>query len=302
MRPLLASVRFAIVAAVQNFTRNLGVSMAGVFTMGLIMLLVGVTLLLTHTVDQVLARQEAQADVINVYLQDSVSMRTVADYEIRLREDPRVDGVSFISKDQAVIISEQEGYGFMQNAISTVGSNPLPPSIKLHAGSLQDLTQLNRLAKTFPITDTSTGHETSYNPNVIPTLQAVIFWTEVVGWSLSALLAIISLVIIMNTIRTAVYIRRTEIEIMKLVGAGDWFVRWPFILEGMFGGILAAAFGTVIVGFTYNFVLQQANAHVFLGVTTDGSFLTALIVILVAVGAGLGGVGSFLGVRRFLHV
>jgi cell division transport system permease protein len=114
-------------------------------------------------------------------------------------------------------------------------------------------------------------------------------------------LAVISLVIIMNTIRTAVYIRRTEIEIMKLVGAGDWFVRWPFILEGVFGGVLAAAFGATIVGLAYRFVLGQANNQTYLGVSFDGPFLTAMVVLLVAFGAALGGFGSFLGVRRFLH-
>jgi cell division transport system permease protein len=301
MRALLASVRFSLVAAAQNFTRNLFVSMASVFTMGLIMLLVGGTLLVVHTVDQVLQQQEVQADLINVYLQDSVSMRTIADYEQRFRDDRRVDSVSFTSKDQAVLVAKQRGLDF-QPEISTIGSNPLPASIDLHVRSLADLTQLNALAGALPIVDTSQGHATDYNPDVIPRLQAVIFWTEVIGWTLSGLLALISLVIIMNTIRTAVYIRRTEIEIMKLVGAGDWFVRWPFILEGMFGGILAAAFGTAIVSLAYRFVLGQANAHFFLGIGMDSSFLSVLVLILVLVGAGLGGVGSFLGVRRFLHV
>ena len=65
---------------------------------------------------------------------------------------------------------------------------------------------------------------------------------EWVGAIIAVILMTISIVIIMNTIRTAVYSRRTEIEIMKLVGATDWFVRWPFILEGMLGGLIAAIF------------------------------------------------------------
>lgn len=301
MRALLASIRFSLVAAAQNFTRNFAVSIAGVFTMGLIMLLVGGTLLLTHTVDLILVQQEAQADLINVYLQDSVSTRTIADYELRFRADPRINGVSFTSKDQAVIGAKQRGLDF-QDAISTIGSNPLPASIDIHVKNLSDLTQLNTLAGSLPIVDTSQGHATDYNPDVIPRLQTVIAWTYGIGLVLSAVLALISLVIIMNTIRTAVYIRRTEIEIMKLVGAGDWFVRWPFILEGMFGGILAAAFGATVVSLAYRFVLAQANTRVFLGVSPDSTYLTVMVLILVAVGAGLGGIGSFLGVRRFLHV
>jgi cell division transport system permease protein len=296
----MASVRFALVAAGQNFTRNLAVSLAGVFTMGLIMLLVGGTLLLTHTVDAILAQQETQADEIHVYLQDSLSMRTIADYELRFSQDSRVNGVAFTSKDQAVVAAQQRGLQ-LQPAINTLGTNPLPASIDLHVRSLGDLSQLNTLAKALPIVDTSSGSATDYSPGVIPRLQSVITVTVWVGSVLSVVLAVISLVIIMNTIRTAVYIRRTEIEIMKLVGAGDWFVRWPFILEGVFGGVLAAAIGATAVAVAYRFVLSQANTQAFLGVTFDGRYLTAMVVLLLAFGAALGGFGSFLGVRRFLH-
>jgi cell division transport system permease protein len=301
LRGLLASIRFAVVAAGQNFTRNLAVSMAGVFTMGLIMLLVGGTLLLTHTVDAILNQQEVQADDIHIYLQDSLSMRTIADYELRFGQDPRVNGVSFTTKDQAVVAGQQRGL-VLQPAIAILGSNPLPASIDLHVRNLSDLTQMNNVAKSLPIVDTSSGSATDYNPDVIPRLQTVITWTVWIGGVLSLVLAVISLVIIMNTIRTAVYIRRTEIEIMKLVGAGDWFVRWPFILEGVFGGLLAAAFGATVVALAYRFVLQQANTQAFLGVRFDGPYLTAMVVVLVVFGAALGGFGSFLGVRRFLHV
>jgi cell division transport system permease protein len=300
MRGLLASVRFALVAAGQNFTRNLAVSMAGVFTMGLIMLLVGGTLLLTHTVDAILAQQETQADEIHVYLQDSLSMRTIADYEQRFAHDSRVNGVSFTSKDQAVVAAQQRGLQ-LQPAINTLGTNPLPASIDLHVRTLGDLGQFATLAKSLPVVDTSSGSATDYSPTVIPRLQTLITWTVWVGGVLSVVLAVISLVIIMNTIRTAVYIRRTEIEIMKLVGAGDWFVRWPFILEGVFGGVLAAAFGGTAIAVAYRFVLTQANTQAFLGVSFDGRYLTAMVVLLLAFGAALGGFGSFLGVRRFLH-
>ena len=298
---MLASIRFDLVAAVQNFTRNMAVSLAGVITMGLIKLLVGGTLLLTHTVDSIKVQQEKQADVINIYQQDSVSMRTIRDYEVRFGRDPRVDGVSFTSKDQAVVNSQRRGLQ-LQSALNTLGSNPLPASIDLHVRSLANLTEFNHMAGSLPIVDANGGHATDYSPDVIPRLQTVIAWTYGVGLVLSAVLAVISLVIIMNTIRTAVYIRRTEIEIMKLVGAGDWFVRWPFILEGMFGGVLAAAFGATIVGLAYRFVLDQANTHAFLGIGMDGNYVTAMVLILVAVGAGLGAFDSLLGVRRFLHV
>jgi len=302
MSRILASVRFTLVAAGQNFTRNLAVSMAGVFTMGLILLLVGSTLLLTHTIDALLNSQQAQASNIKIYLQDTESLRTVTDYEQRLSRNPMVRSVGFTSKDEAAIEFKEGGYDtIFTQALNSLSSNPLPSSIDLKVHKLSQLSQNNSLAQTMPIVDSSSeGHATTYDPAVIPRLQSLIAWIFGIGLALSVLLAVISLVIIMNTIRTAVYIRRTEVEIMKLVGATDWFVRWPFILEGILGGVLAAALGSAVVGVAYRLVLAQANTRDFLGLQFDGTYLTALIVILVAVGAALGAFGSYLGVRRFL--
>ena len=112
---------------------------------------------------------------------------------------------------------------------------------------LTDLAGFNTMAKSTPIVDKTTA--TDYNPDVINKLHTIINIIEGVGAAIALILLVISVVIIMNTIRTAVYARRTEIEIMKLVGATDWFVRWPFILEGMLGGLLAAIFSGAIVYF-----------------------------------------------------
>src|SRR5438105_13166858 len=113
------------------------------------------------------------------------------------------------------------------------------------------------MAKSTPIADKTTA--TDYNPDVINKLHTVINIIEVVGGVIAAILLVISLVIIMNTIRTAVYARRTEIEIMKLVGATDWFVRWPFILEGMIGGLLAAVFSGGVVYAAYRLLVHSAQ-------------------------------------------
>ncbi|MGD0834905.1 MAG: permease-like cell division protein FtsX [Candidatus Dormibacteria bacterium] len=297
---LFAAVRFTLVAAGQNFRRNLAVSMAGVFTMGLILLLVGGTLLLTHTIDGLVTQQETTSSSINIYLLGSISSRTITNYEVNFARDPRVISVGFTSEDQAVVIFKNDGLN-TDNVLGVLQVNPLPPSIDLKVHKLSELSQFNSLARSLPIVDESAGKPTNYNADVIPRLEAIAAWIFGIGLVLSIVLAIISLVIIMNTIRTAVYIRRTEVEIMKLVGATDWFVRWPFILEGVFGGVLAAVFGSVIVVLGYRLLIGLADAK-WLGVSYDATFLAALVAILVAVGAALGAFGSYLGVRRFLNV
>jgi cell division transport system permease protein len=295
MRRIAASLWFAMHSAGQNFRRNLGVSIAGVFTMGLILFLVGGALLLTHSINDVLQRQQANASHLKIYLSDSASLAAITDFESRLQHDARVVSVTFENKDQAAREASQNPD--IEQALNTLGTNPLPASLNLDVRQLTDLAGFDSIAKATPIVDKTTA--TDYNPDVIGKLQTVITIIEAVGFSIALILLVISVVIIMNTIRTAVYARRTEIEIMKLVGATDWFVRWPFILEGMLGGLLAAIFSGAIVYGGYRLFVQAAQRSLF-SIPFDATFAIVLLVMLLAGGIVVGAFGSFLGVRRFL--
>lgn len=295
MRQVAASLWFALHSAGQNFRRNLGVSLAGVFTMGLIIFLVGGGLLFTHSVDTVLQSQEQNASHLKIYLSDSASLAAITNFESRLKSDPRVISVSFETKDAAARQASQNLD--IRNALNVLGSNPLPASLNLVVRKLTELSQFNALAQATPIVDKATP--TDYNSDVIGKLNAVITIIEWVGAIIAIILMTISIVIIMNTIRTAVYARRTEIEIMKLVGATDWFVRWPFILEGMLGGLLAAIFSGAVVYAAYRVFVQAAQGHL-LSVPYDGRYTVTLLALLLVGGVAVGAFGSFLGVRRFL--
>jgi cell division transport system permease protein len=295
VRQVAASLWFALHSAGQNFRRNLGVSLAGVFTMGLIIFLVGGGLLFTHSVDTVLQSQEQNASHLKIYLSDSASLAAITNFESRLKSDPRVISVSFETKDAAARQASQNLD--IRNALNVLGSNPLPASLNLVVRKLTELSQFNALAQATPIVDKATP--TDYNSDVIGKLNAVITIIEWVGAIIAIILMTISIVIIMNTIRTAVYARRTEIEIMKLVGATDWFVRWPFILEGMLGGLLAAIFSGAVVYAAYRVFVQAAQGHL-LSVPYDGRYTVTLLALLLVGGVAVGAFGSFLGVRRFL--
>jgi len=295
VRRIAASFWFAVHSAGQNFRRNLGVSLAGVFTMGLILFLVGGALIFTHSVQHVLEAQQANASHIKIYLSDSASLAQISDFQTRLQHDARVVSVHFEDKDEAQKEARQNPD--IQQALETLGSNPLPASLNLDVRKLTDLAGFDLMAKATPIVDKTTA--TDYNRDVINKLHTIINIIEGVGAAIALILLVISVVIIMNTIRTAVYARRTEIEIMKLVGATDWFVRWPFILEGMLGGLLAAIFSGAIVYLGYRLFVNVAQSSL-LSIPFDSTFTFVLLVLLLAGGIAVGAFGSFLGVRRFL--
>ncbi len=296
MRRFIAALWFAIRSSVQNFRRNLGVSLAGVCTMGLILVLVGTTVLATHLLTNVLHDQESRASKLKIYLQDGVSLAVILNFQHQLENDSRVLSVSFENKDQAYTEAQSKGTD-IATAVNALGSNPLPASLNVDVKQLRYLVQLDQVARAAPIVDPT--QPTDYNSDVTPKIQFAITLIEWVGIVLSVMLLAISLVIIMNTIRTAVYARRTEIEIMKLVGATDWFVRWPFILEGIIGGVIAAMLSSGIIALAYRVAVGATKGDLF-AIPFDGPFTLVLVAALFGGGAIVGAIGSYLGVRRFL--
>jgi cell division transport system permease protein len=296
MRRFLSAFMFAVRSSLQNFRRNLGVSLAGVCTMGLILVLIGALALGTHLLTNVLKDQESRASKLKIYIQDGVSLADIINFQHQLQADSRVLAVSFENKDQAFQEAASKGTD-IATAVTALGSNPLPASLNVDVKQLRYLQQLDSLARSSPIVDAT--QPTDYNPDVTPKIQAAINIIEGVVGFVSLMLLVVSLVIIMNTIRTAVYARRTEIEIMKLVGATDWFVRWPFLLEGILGGVLGAVLAGLVVLGVYKLVVSITSGALF-AIPFDGLFTLVVVAGLFAGGAIIGAIGSYLGVRRFL--
>ncbi len=296
MRGFVSALWFAVRSSLQNFRRNLGVSLAGVCTMGLILVLVGFLALGTRLVTSVLRDQESRASKLKIYLQDGVSLADIVNFQHQLQGDSRVLAVAFENKDQAFQEAASKGTD-IATAVTALGSNPLPASLNVDVEQLRYLVQLDQVARNSPIVDAT--QPTDYNPDVTPKIQAAINIIEGVVGFVSLMLLVVSLVIIMNTIRTAVYSRRTEIEIMKLVGATDWFVRWPFLLEGIFGGMLGALLAGLVVVGVYKLVVGLTSGALF-SIPFDGLFTLVVIAGLFVGGAIIGALGSYLGVRRFL--
>ena len=116
-------------------------------------------------------------------------------------------------------------------------------------------------------------------------------------------LAAVTLFVIVNTIRIAVYARRREIEIMKLVGATDWFVRGPFVIEGALIGVIGAGIAAGSMLILYAQAAPVVSRIIsFLPVAADVDFIRNLAIFTLLVGLAVGSIGSFFSVRRYLTV
>ncbi|MGB9482310.1 MAG: permease-like cell division protein FtsX [Candidatus Dormiibacterota bacterium] len=294
MNPIPA-LKFVTRVAIQNILRNRGIAVASVLTITLTLLGAGVAVVVVHALDGVLHTEESQASVLKVFMADHVAFASEVNLEQNLGNSPSVAKTTFENKDQA---AQQAGssLGLTQaiNLLEKSGAgNPLPASINFQLRNIKAVSQLNREVRTSALLD-SGPHPTDYNADVIPRLERYIFVAQLGGGLVVGVVGAVALVIITISVRTAAYVRRREIEIMKLVGATDWFVRWPFVLEGVIVGVISALVASLILlGVGFGFGGGQGLA---LGVGARFALLTVLA--LVVAGGALGSVGSFVGVRR----
>ena len=298
MRPL-RHLLFALSSAWQSFWRNAGVSLAAVVSITLILMLGGINLLLGHAFGGVLDTYKARVSVISISIADQTPLATVEDFQQQLEADPRVTSVTFVTKDEELARFASDPAN--AQLVSNLEGNPVPAKLEVHVRSLQDVAAIDALARQWRGADRT--DPTDYQGDFITNMIRLSGWLSLAGMVLLAMLVVVSVVIVMNTIRTAVYHRRQEIEVMRLVGATEWFVRGPFVIEGVMTGVLAASLALGVLLALYRPFVERFRADLFfIPLSYDPRFVGTLGQDLFLGGAILGALGSYIGVRRYVRI
>ncbi|HEV2029529.1 MAG TPA: permease-like cell division protein FtsX [Candidatus Dormibacteraeota bacterium] len=293
------NLKFALNSAWQSFWRNFAVSMAAVLSITLILILAGVNLLVGHAFSQVLDGFRAKVSEISINVADGTPLQSVADFQQQLTADPRVTSVRFITKDEALVQFKADPNNVV--LAQQIDGNPLDAKLQVRVAKLDDLAAIDTLARRWPGVDPT--NPTNYQGDFVNRVLELSSWLGLAGVGLLAILVVVSIVIVMNTIRTAVYHRRKEIEVMKLVGATEWFVRGPFVIEGVMTGLIAAALALALLVIAYEPAVDRFRADIaFIPLTYDPAFVVSLARDLLVGGALLGALGSYIGVRRYVKI
>jgi cell division transport system permease protein len=293
------NLRFALNSAWQSFWRNLAVSTAAVLSITLILILAGVNLLVGHAFSQVLDGFREKVSEISVNVADGTPLQTVYDFQQQLAADPRVTGVKFVTKDEALAQFKADPNNVV--LAQQISGNPLDAKLEVRVAKLDDVAAIDTLARRWSGVDPT--DPTNYQGDFVNRMLQLSAWLGVAGVGLLAILVVVSIVIVMNTIRTAVYHRRKEIEVMKLVGATEWFVRGPFVIEGVMTGLIAASFALALLVIAYQPAVERFRADVaFIPLSYDPAFVVSLAQDLLIGGALLGALGSYIGVRRYVKI
>ena len=293
------NLRFALNSAWQSFWRNLAVSMAAVVSITLILILAGVNLLVGHAFSQVLDSFRAKVSEISINVADDTPLQTVYDFQQQLSLDPRVTHVKFVTKEEALTQFKADPSNVV--LAQQIDGNPLDAKLEVRVANLSDVAAIDTLARRWPGVDPT--DPTNYQGDFVNRMLGLSQWLGLAGVGLLAILVVVSIVIVMNTIRTAVYHRRKEIEVMKLVGATEWFVRGPFVLEGVMTGLIAAAFALALLVIAYQPAVDRFRSDIaFIPLSYDPAFVVSLARDLLLGGAVLGALGSYIGVRRYVKL
>ena len=293
------NLRFALNSAWQSFWRNLAVSMAAVLSITLILILAGVNLLVGHAFSQVLDGFRAKVSEISINVADGTPLQAVYDYQQQLAADPRVTSVKFITKDEALAQFKADPNNVV--LAQQIDGNPLDAKLQVRVAKLDDVAAIDTLARRWSGVDPT--DPTNYQGDFVNRMLGLSQWLGLAGVGLLGILVVVSIVIVMNTIRTAVYHRRKEIEVMKLVGATEWFVRGPFVIEGVMTGVIAAAFALALLVIAYEPAVDRFRSDIaFIPLSYDPGFVASLARDLLLGGALLGALGSYIGVRRYVRL
>ncbi len=281
----------------RSLRRNNWMSFASIGTVAVSLFVLGVFLILVLNMNRMASMLESQVQ-ISVYLQDDVKKSDRIDLQSDIEKMQGIDTVKFVDKDAAKErLSER--LGDQKYLLDALGDkNPLPDSFEV---TVKTPEMVETAAKAI---ERMEGVESAkYGQDVVEHLFDITRLMRIFGLVLMLLLAGATIFIISNTIRLTVFARRKEIAIMKYVGATDWFIRWPFLMEGIvlgcIGGILSAL---ALRSFYAAMAAKIYNTLAFFPLMPQYPFMNYVTVAIIISGMFIGAIGSAFSLKRFLEV
>jgi len=298
----MTRVRLLFSEAVKSMGANISTSMASAVSVLIGMLLIGIFIGIGTWLGS-WSDDKKRELAVHVFLctappcEKEATEKQINAVRVFLESDDRVKegGITFISKDQALEIQRRR----TPELTKYLPSNPLPASFDVvpRRGEDTEAIALSMRKANLPGVD-----KIDYGEEVSRRILQVARVIQIVSAIAVLILLVASTVFIANTIRLSIFARRREIEVMKLVGATNWFVRGPFMLEGLLTGLAGSATAVVLLFLAREVAVPQMLQNMREDPDVHALAFTWTAAILLAVGLGIGALGSGLTIRRFLRV
>lgn len=284
--------------AFTSLKRNKTISMASIITVLITFFVLGIFLLMASNINKGISNVQNKVE-LKIFLKDDIKLIDQREIEIKLRE---IDGVKDV-----VYQSKEDEFKNFQNTTNnndgllkgyTLQNNPFNASFTVKLAAPENASAVSEGIKDFQGVESIDDQQA-----LVDKIIGVVKGVKVVGAALFVILVGVSIFLIMNTTKLTVYSRRREVGIMKFVGATDWFIRWPFVIEGMVIGLIGATLACGALFAAYNATVNWiASQLVFISLVPATYVLTVLLWQFMLGGIVVGGIASIIALRKFLVV
>jgi cell division transport system permease protein len=285
---------FFLKEALRALHRNAAPSLAATVTVLLTALVLGIFIPIvqatTGTANEVRGRV-----LVDVYVANDATDSEVAQLEDELAATPDVERVEFISKEEALENERERN----PEAYELLGRNPLPDLFRLHPNDPDNVTAI---ADRLRGEDLAAVDEVRNREDDTDKILEATGFVKALTAMLAALLVLASVALVANTIRLSIFARRREVEVMKLVGATNWFIRWPFVIEGLIVGAMGGILAVLLLTIAKETFVDPLSDQFALIAAPDTIDFPLLIVLLLISCMAVSALGSGMTLRRFLRI
>lgn len=295
---MFSRIAYTFKQAFSQMGRNKGMNFTSVLAITAMMMILGIFFVAFLNVDLFAKSIEQDYNVVEIFLNNGTDDATKDAIKAKINTIEGIEKIEYRSKEEALKIMKNR-WGESGYLLDNLERNSLPDSFLVFVKS-QDIGDA--------VSKNATGlkgvESVKYYQDTVRKLAKITRFIQISAVVVMAFLIIVSIIIVANTIKLTVFNRAKEIEIMKYIGATDWFVRGPFLLEGIIFGIISSAIATGLMYLVYSRVVSLVGDDIMrilsVPVIPATYMIPNLAIIFAALGIGIGTCGSIISIRRFL--
>jgi len=300
----LRTIRYYMKQGINNVKRNVSLSCASVVSIASALFVLGAILSIVFNLNHIVRGIESRMEV-TLFLESSITDEKIRGMEETISNWQGVTYVNFISRHDALASWKKE-LGDQGRLLEgyTRENNPLPDYFIIRADKPEYVDMIARNAQILESVE-----KVNYSKPVVEFIERIANILRVAGITLVVMLLFISVLIISNTIRVTVFSRKKEIGIMKYIGATDWFIRWPFVVEGLMLGLSGSILSSALIVGIYYAVYYYSHGMLLSGFNMDflnllgiSDVVYPLLMVFLPLGAGIGIIASIWSLRKHLRV
>lgn len=289
---------YTLKQSISQLGRNKGMNITAVLAITAMMMILGLFFVAFINVDLFANVIKQDYNIVEVFLQDGSDQSTIDSIGNQLKAVDGVDKIEYRSKEDAIKIMKKR-WGDNGYLLDSLADNPLPNSYLVYVKNKGTADSISKNA-----VNISGVEDIKYYQDTVDKLQRITNFIRTASIITMVFLVVVSIIIVANTIKLTVNNRSKEITIMKYLGATDWFIRGPFLFEGIILGFISAAISTILMLLIYGKLIGVIGPDIMrmlsVPVVPTSYLIPNLMVIFIALGVGVGTCGSIISIRRFL--